>query len=122
MMIIYSPFICRSLHAPIRWDFAVGFSSRQLAGLVPGEQLWRGCPACCPRLPASEKMWFICGDLVCIPLPCLLAAVVGVQGLAQQSTFVLLQQLVPSFQPSLSLLSLAAFTGLVAPTILAGAT
>lgn len=65
-------------------------------------------------------MWFICGDLVCLPLPCLLAAVVGVQGLAQQHTFILLQGLMLSFQLLLSPLSLAAFTGLMGPAILAG--
>lgn len=70
MMIIYSPFICSPLHAPIRWDIAMRFSSQQLAGLVPGEQLWSGCPACCPCLSASEKMRVTCEDPVCLPLSC----------------------------------------------------
>lgn len=54
MMIIYSPFICNPLHAPICWDFPMGFSSQQRAGLVPGEQPWSGCPGQA-ALPSSER-------------------------------------------------------------------
>lgn len=61
MMIICSPFLCSPLHAPIWWDVAMGFSSQQLAGLVPGEQPWSGCP----WLSASEKsMGYLWGSSV----------------------------------------------------------
>lgn len=69
MMIIYSPFICSPLHAPIRRDIAMGFSSQQLAGLVLGEWPWSGCPACCPCLSAFEKTWVICEDPACLAWP-----------------------------------------------------
>lgn len=65
-MIIYSSFICSPLHSPICWDIAMGFSSQQLAGLVPGEQPWSGCPC----FSASEKTWVIFEDPVCLPLSC----------------------------------------------------
>lgn len=71
MIIIYGPFICSPLHAPIWWDIAMGFSSQQLAGRVPGEQPWSGCPG--QAALASQllkKVWVICEDPACLPVSC----------------------------------------------------
>lgn len=124
MMIIYSPFICSPLHAPIWWDVAMGFSSQQLAGLVPGEQPWSGCPCqaalACQLL--KKRGLFVRIRRVSLPLSC---SWLWLSRFWTWPSNVLLlcdnSWCFPS-QLLLPLLLLAAFLGLMAPAILAGVT